>query len=102
MVINNNNAITPFQEAKKEIDFYQNITKEQWPKFEETSAWWDSKYSQDNLPCLTQDEDVILACKPSSSGLECDLESKKGLSRVRICRDRNVALANQEPASIQS
>jgi hypothetical protein len=64
--------ITPYKMARQEIEYYRNIPKETWPNFEETIPWWQSRTSQENMPCLSQVATAILACKPSSGGLECD------------------------------
>jgi len=45
---------------------------ELWPKSAELCKWWAR---QTNMPCLMQAALAILANKPSSGGLECDLGS---------------------------
>jgi hypothetical protein len=58
--------------ARKELDTYLNIPQEQWPTFDETLTWWQSHHMRDTLPCLSQVATALLACNPSSGGLECD------------------------------
>jgi hypothetical protein len=62
----------PNQMAQQELDYYLNIPQEQWPRFEDTLTWWNSRIVADNMPCLSQVAKALLSCTPSSSGLECD------------------------------
>jgi hypothetical protein len=103
-------VLTPFQVVKNEIECYQNITREQWPKFEETIEWWNSKYTRENLPCLIQVAGAILACQPSSGGLECDFGLLKDVIGSRraslgqgyveiemmLCLNKKLLLSNPE------
>jgi hypothetical protein len=45
---------------------------ELWPELAEMCKWWAR---QTNMPCIMQATLAILANKPSSGGLECDLSS---------------------------
>jgi hypothetical protein len=65
-------ALTPSDIAKKEVEYYLTIPQETWPKFEDTNTWWHSRQIVENMPCLSQVAGALLACKPSSGGLECD------------------------------
>jgi hypothetical protein len=71
------------QQQKKEIDYYLNLPRDQWPKFEETLVWWQSRMVRENLPCLTQVAGAILACHPSSGGLECNFGLLKDVVKAR-------------------
>jgi hypothetical protein len=65
-------SITPQQKARNEINYYQAITPDQWPTFDETLNWWHSRVIREAMPCLSQVATAILGCNPSSGGLECD------------------------------
>ncbi len=62
----------PQQKARNEINYYQAITPDQWPTFDETLNWWHSRVIREAMPCLSQVATAILGCNPSSGGLECD------------------------------
>jgi len=65
-------TLTAPEMARKELDTYLNIPQDQWPTFDETLTWWQSRHMRDTLPCLSQVATALLACNPSSGGLECD------------------------------
>ncbi len=60
---------SPYQVVKNEIEYYKNIGREKWSKFEEKLEWWSSKEIRHHLPCLSQVASALLACRPSSGGL---------------------------------
>lgn len=62
-------AFTPQEVAAKELHYYQNIDRSEWPKFDEILTWWRSVKIQQNLPCLSQVAQAFLGCLPSSGGL---------------------------------
>jgi hypothetical protein len=72
-------SITPLQMAQQELDYYLKIPQDQWPTFQETLTWWQSRQIRDNLPCLSQVAAAFLACNPSSGGLECDFGHLKDI-----------------------
>ncbi len=74
---------SPAATAKKEIEYYQNLPKDQWPEFQETITWWQSRKIRENMPCLSQVAGAILACNPSSGGLECDFGLLKDVLQAR-------------------
>ncbi len=76
-------GMTPNEMARKEVEYYCNIPKEQWPKFEETIVWWQSRLNRENMPCLSQVAAALLACKPSSGGLECDFGLLKDVIKAK-------------------
>jgi hypothetical protein len=56
---------------------------ELWPELAELYKWWAR---QTSMPCLMQAALAILANKPSSSGLECDLGSLSDVLAQNDCR----------------
>jgi hypothetical protein len=76
-------TLTPSEIARKEVEHYLNIPKENWPKFEDTVVWWQSRYAKENMPCLSQVAGALLACKPSSGGLECDFGLLKDVIKAK-------------------
>jgi hypothetical protein len=67
---------TTAQMVNTEVQILKGISDETnielWPKSAELCKWWAC---QTSMPCLMQAALAILANKPSSSGLECDLGS---------------------------
>jgi hypothetical protein len=45
--------------------------------------WWQSRHMRDTLPCLSQVATALLACNPSSGGLECDFGLLKDVSKPK-------------------
>jgi hypothetical protein len=76
-------AFTPQEVAAKELHYYQNIDRSEWPKFDEILTWWRSVKIQQNLPCLSQVAQAFLGCLPSSGGLECDFGHLKEIISPR-------------------
>jgi hypothetical protein len=62
--------VCPKQLVDDEIKYYLEITD--FPEFEDTISWWSKRTNREQMPCLTQVALAVLACKPSSGGLECD------------------------------
>jgi hypothetical protein len=74
---------TPLEIAEKELEYYLNIPQDQWPNFSETLTWWQSRQISTNLPCLSQVATALLACNPSSGGLECDFSLWKDVIKPK-------------------
>jgi hypothetical protein len=67
---------TTAQMVNAEVQILKGISNETnielWPESAELCKWWAR---QTSMPCLVQAARAILANKPSSGGLECDLGS---------------------------
>ncbi len=82
---------------------------ELWPESAELCKWWAR---QTNMPCLMQVALTILANKPSSGGLECDLGSlsnvlapkrlsmRAGLVEINMFLKINKHLISTNPAEV--
>jgi hypothetical protein len=76
-------GMTPNEMAQRELDYYRNLPPESWPKFEDTLQWWQNSITCDNMPCLSQVARALLACTPSSGGLECDFGHLKDIVKPK-------------------
>lgn len=88
------------------------INKKDWPRADEADKWWADKAQTQRMPCLAQTALALLACKPSSGGLECDLGSmsdvlapkrsslRAGLTEVNLFLKINKHLMPTDPKDV--
>jgi hypothetical protein len=59
--------------ARQEIEYYRNMEDSERPlNMKDTIHWWHKRTIREAKSWLSQVTTSLLACKPSSGGLECD------------------------------
>lgn len=51
------NGMTPSEIAHNELDYYRSISEEEWPEFNQTLDWWNSRI------CKGEDSLFIPSCQ---------------------------------------